>query len=143
MNDTPGITLPGAGGSKLRAGEPGDDDPDATMEMSADEIEGALSIRRDPDEDPGEDAGEPDHGAAAAMAQTMPEPRGQTQATGGAPAGDGVRDLAESQEKYVTQKQIARGGMGAILSAVDRDIRRQVAMKVMLDDTAVGSAARP
>ena len=59
-------------------------------------------------------------------------------------AGRGVvRDLAESQEKYVTQKQIARGGMGAILSAVDRDIRRQVAMKVMLDDTAVGSAARP
>ncbi len=36
-------------------------------------------------------------------------------------------------EKYNIEDEITRGGMGAILRSLDRDIRRQVAMKVMLD----------
>ncbi|MBI4567716.1 MAG: protein kinase, partial [Planctomycetes bacterium] len=35
-------------------------------------------------------------------------------------------------ERYVIDEEIGRGGMGQVLSAVDRDVRRQVAMKLML-----------
>ena len=38
------------------------------------------------------------------------------------------------EEKYVIAGEIARGGMGAVLRAVDRDIRRDVAMKVLLSE---------
>ena len=37
--------------------------------------------------------------------------------------------------RYQIMNEIARGGMGAIIKAHDRDLRRQVAMKVMLHDT--------
>ena len=36
---------------------------------------------------------------------------------------------ATGDEKYAVEDEIARGGMGAILKAVDRDIRRLVAMR--------------
>ncbi|MBI4569829.1 MAG: SUMF1/EgtB/PvdO family nonheme iron enzyme, partial [Planctomycetes bacterium] len=45
------------------------------------------------------------------------------------------RDLLEAPgagEKYLVKGEIARGGMGAILRALDRDLRREVAMKVIL-----------
>ena len=38
----------------------------------------------------------------------------------------------ESTDRYVIDREIDRGGMGAILSAADRDLRREVAMKVAL-----------
>ncbi len=38
------------------------------------------------------------------------------------------------EEKYVIAKEIARGGMGVVMRAVDRDIRRDVAMKVLLSE---------
>ncbi len=38
------------------------------------------------------------------------------------------------EEKYVIASEIARGGMGVIMRAVDRDIRRDVAMKVLLSE---------
>ncbi len=41
--------------------------------------------------------------------------------------GDGAR--------YVIDKEIARGGMGAVLRAVDCDIRREVAVKYLLDQS--------
>ncbi len=41
---------------------------------------------------------------------------------------------AGTGERYVIEGEIARGGMGAVLRAVDRDIRREVAVKYMLDD---------
>jgi serine/threonine protein kinase len=47
---------------------------------------------------------------------------------------------ASAQERYVVDREIARGGMGAILRAVDGDIRREVALKVMLSQDA---AKRP
>ena len=36
--------------------------------------------------------------------------------------------------RYTVLGEIARGGMGAILKGLDRDIRRQVAMKVILSE---------
>ena len=50
---------------------------------------------------------------------------------------DGVRgpaaELRTDGERYALADEIARGGMGAVLRAVDRDIRREVAMKYLLD----------
>ncbi|MBY0527470.1 MAG: protein kinase [Gemmataceae bacterium] len=37
------------------------------------------------------------------------------------------------KERYVIEGEIARGGMGAVLRAVDCDIRREVAVKYVLD----------
>lgn len=50
------------------------------------------------------------------------------------PSGSFATLLTETdgESKYVVDREIARGGMGAILRSIDRDIRREVAMKVML-----------
>src|SRR5258707_1164020 len=42
---------------------------------------------------------------------------------------------SSKRERYIVEQEIARGGMGAILRAVDCDIRREVAVKYMLDLT--------
>ncbi|MCY3019351.1 MAG: protein kinase [Planctomycetota bacterium] len=47
-----------------------------------------------------------------------------------------------TDEKYIVEGEIARGGMGVILKAADRDIRRPVAMKVMLDAKSPKDKAR-
>ena len=49
---------------------------------------------------------------------------------------DTVNILPESQkgEKYAVGDMVARGGMGGILKARDLNIRRQIAMKVMLEE---------
>ncbi len=39
------------------------------------------------------------------------------------------------RQRYVIENEIARGGMGAILRAVDCDIRREVAVKYLLDQS--------
>ena len=43
---------------------------------------------------------------------------------------------------YTPGREIARGGMGAILSATDQSLDREVAMKVMLQDAEASSSAR-
>jgi len=45
--------------------------------------------------------------------------------------------MRSSDEKYMVGGEIGRGGMGVILNALDTDIRREVAMKVMSCDRAV------
>ena len=45
-------------------------------------------------------------------------------------------------ERYVVEGEIARGGMGAVLRAVDCDIRREVAVKYLLDQTDPRKKAR-
>lgn len=45
-----------------------------------------------------------------------------------------------SETKYIYEKEIGRGGMGAVFSTVDQDVRRKVAMKVMLP-SATGNPA--
>jgi serine/threonine protein kinase/Leucine-rich repeat (LRR) protein len=54
-------------------------------------------------------------------------------AVGGATV-DELLTQRPGEEKYVVAGEIARGGMGVILRAVDRDIRRDVAMKILLTD---------
>ncbi|MHC4598675.1 MAG: serine/threonine-protein kinase, partial [Planctomycetota bacterium] len=47
-----------------------------------------------------------------------------------------------SEHRYSVLGEIARGGMGAIVRLVDNDIRRPVAMKVILSDETAGTADR-
>lgn len=49
---------------------------------------------------------------------------------------------AMNSQRYVVEGEIARGGMGAVLRAVDCDIRREVAVKYMLDDKDPKKKAR-
>ena len=41
---------------------------------------------------------------------------------------------AKKDTKYIVDKVIGQGGMGAVLGTIDQDIRRKVAMKVMLPE---------
>ncbi len=41
-------------------------------------------------------------------------------------------DLSTNGERYRVEQEVARGGMGRILLAYDRDFRRRIAMKVMI-----------
>ena len=45
-------------------------------------------------------------------------------------------------QRYIIEKEIARGGMGAVLRAVDCDIRREVAVKYLLQQADPRSKAR-
>jgi len=47
-----------------------------------------------------------------------------------------------NERRYAIGAQVARGGMGAILAAEQTALQRPVAMKVMLDDTAVAEDVR-
>jgi serine/threonine protein kinase len=64
----------------------------------------------------------------------------------GRPGFKPVRELLARRtgggERYVVEREIARGGMGAILRAVDCDIRREVAVKFLLDQADPRKKAR-
>lgn len=45
-------------------------------------------------------------------------------------------------DRYIIASEIARGGMGAVLRAVDCDIRREVALKFLLDQSNPGRTMR-
>jgi tetratricopeptide (TPR) repeat protein len=90
--------------------------------------------------------GEPDTnaGSSAAFAATIaPISDSGTEATIAAPSSTGPtnphsRPLAEdfpevSAAHYVTEREIARGGMGKIVAAEDRRLHRRVALKSLLD----------
>src|SRR5262245_42953611 len=49
------------------------------------------------------------------------------------PADRATREIVKGEIAYELEGEIARGGMGAILRAVDQDIRREVAIKVLLN----------
>ncbi|MCX5900022.1 MAG: bifunctional serine/threonine-protein kinase/formylglycine-generating enzyme family protein [Proteobacteria bacterium] len=54
-----------------------------------------------------------------------------------------IQDLiarSNADSKYIYDKELGRGGMGAVFSTVDQDVRRKVAMKVMLPSTATSPA---
>jgi len=55
---------------------------------------------------------------------------------------DPVVEGSASARRNVSLGEIARGGMGAILKLVDRDIRRPVAMKVMIGEESGGRIER-
>jgi len=48
----------------------------------------------------------------------------------------------KSKERYVIEGEIARGGMGAVLRAIDGDLRREVAVKYLLDEEDSRKKAR-
>ncbi len=60
----------------------------------------------------------------------------------GGPAGLSAHLSPPSDERDVVAGEIARGGMGAVLRAVDRDIRREVAIKYLLNQTDADHQAR-
>ncbi|MBY0526403.1 MAG: protein kinase [Gemmataceae bacterium] len=63
--------------------------------------------------------------------------------TGGKPlVRDPLANRKNGKDRYVIEGEIARGGMGAVLRAVDCDIRREVAVKYMLDGTDPKKQAR-
>ncbi len=47
----------------------------------------------------------------------------------------GLPGLIGDGARYIIDKELARGGMGAVLRAIDCDIRREVAVKYLLDQT--------
>jgi serine/threonine-protein kinase len=48
------------------------------------------------------------------------------------PDGGGLASLLGAGERYVYERDLARGGMGRVVVAYDRDLRRRVAVKVLL-----------
>ena len=51
------------------------------------------------------------------------------------PLQDLLYGKATAGERYVIEREIARGGMGAVMRAIDCDIRREVAVKYLLDQS--------
>ena len=83
------------------------------------------------DDSPDEDSG------SGVASDYQPESAAQvTIDSGGITLGDGHPSLTQrgSAHKYQVQSEIARGGMGAVFRVVDTDIRRPIAMKVMIGD---------
>jgi serine/threonine protein kinase len=60
-----------------------------------------------------------------------------------APAADPTPSTSGGpRRRYEVEKEIARGGMGAVLRALDYDLRREVAIKVLLHHTDPGKQRR-
>ncbi|MHC4941327.1 MAG: bifunctional serine/threonine-protein kinase/formylglycine-generating enzyme family protein [Planctomycetota bacterium] len=57
-------------------------------------------------------------------------------------APDDGADFAPAQEKYRVEAPIGSGGMGEVLLVTDEDLRRQVAMKLIRKDQAIGRDQR-
>ncbi len=53
-----------------------------------------------------------------------------------------LRTRQAKGQRYLLEGEIARGGMGAVLRAIDCDIRREVAVKFLLDQTDPRKTAR-
>jgi serine/threonine protein kinase/phage FluMu protein Com len=66
----------------------------------------------------------------SAPVETVLQP--QAERNGGA-ADEAPRESLEAAAHYEVEGEIARGGMGAIMRAVDQDIRREVAVKFLLN----------
>ena len=66
--------------------------------------------------------------------------------TAARPGSKSIREFLAAQPKkggrYIIQNEIARGGMGAVLRAIDCDIRREVAVKYLLDQSDSKKKAR-
>ncbi|HVS10294.1 MAG TPA: protein kinase, partial [Planctomycetota bacterium] len=76
-------------------------------------------------------------------AQAGPQIMLEAEPEGGDAAGlEHLRRHAEAtRERYVLRGEIARGGMGAIIKVWDTDLRRPLAMKVMLGEERGGAGA--
>jgi len=78
--------------------------------------------------------GPPSSSQQAGINATMSLPAAaQTNQAGDRTIEDVLVGQNASGSRYLLEGEIARGGMGAILRGIDRDLRREVAVKVMLD----------
>ena len=78
----------------------------------------------------------PTRAAGGSLAEAGVEGRILLDQTVGTPGQKPVHELLAQRsttERYQIENQIARGGMGAVMRAVDCDLRREVAVKFMLD----------
>lgn len=82
----------------------------------------------------------PQSGNSSSDVTVLSEPTTQQHAEDESPQGEtsSVRELLSSlfiseHEKYKLGEEVARGGQGAIICAYDRNLRRNVAMKVILE----------
>ena len=95
-------------------------EPDATATLSgSDSVLASLSVR----------------GVQAEVSLGAPEPPAEVPL-------DSASATGWSESRYVVERELARGGMGRVLLAYDRDFRRRVAVKVMLgtvDETSRAS----
>ncbi len=61
---------------------------------------------------------------------------------GSANSSPAIHGIIGNGARYVIDKELARGGMGAVLRAIDCDIRREVAIKYLLDQTNAKNKVR-
>lgn len=69
-----------------------------------------------------------DAGVTVAPSAAYTPPRGKSVA-------ELLGDRTQKDDRYLLEEEIARGGMGAVLRAIDCDLRREVAVKYMLDES--------
>lgn len=85
------------------------------------------------------------HQAGLNVGVTLDAPRGtkgEQEAESYSPVSDLLAGRTRTGSRYVVDREIARGGMGAVVRAVDSDIRREVAVKYMLSDGDAAQKAR-
>jgi serine/threonine protein kinase len=75
--------------------------------------------------------------ACVTLDQSISAPR-----PGSKSVGELLDRRARSDARYTIEEEIARGGMGVVLRALDCDIRREVAVKYLLSQTDPGKKAR-
>jgi predicted Zn finger-like uncharacterized protein len=85
------------------------------------------------------------HGGDATVPSVPPVPAAATvepESCNGEAAGEKARESLKAEANYEVADEIARGGMGAIMRAVDQDIRREVAVKFLLNHADARHKAR-
>ncbi len=80
-----------------------------------------------------------DHLTLGATATDAPPATGADAAIDAAAASAGPARDGDAEERYVVESELGRGGMGRVLLTYDRDLRREIAMKVLLDQSLAPS----